>query len=168
VHWAEIILASLKAADVDTLVHVPDIVLNELLSRAEGDPELCVVPTTREEEAVGVISGLFLGGRRPVLLMQNSGLGNAANALASLAVPYEIPVVMMISQRGGLGEWNPVQVPMMLAARPLLDALGYPHYTITTPEEIDPLVRGTVKSAYDTGRGAAVFLDSRLTGGKRG
>src|SRR5437762_13978455 len=167
-HWAELILASLKAAGVDTLVHVPDIVLNEILTRAERDPELRVVPTTREEEAVGVVCGMVLGGRRPLLLMQNSGLGNAANALASLAVPYELPVVMVISQRGGLGEWNPVQVPMMLAARPLFDALGYPHYTIAAPEEIDPVVRGAVRSAFATGRGAALFLDSRLTGGRRG
>src|SRR5207302_428792 len=104
----------------------------------------------------------------PVLLMQNSGLGNATNALASLAIPYELPVVMLISQRGGLSEWNPVQVPMFLATRPLFESLGIPHYTITDTEDVDQVVRGAVKLAFDTGRCVAVILDSRLTGGKRG
>jgi len=168
VHWAEIALESLKASGVDTLVHVPDIVINEMLRRAEPDPALAVVPVTREEEGVGVAAGLYLGGRKPAMLLQNSGLGNAINALAALAVPGEIPVLMVISQRGGLGEWNPAQVPMQLASRPVLEALGMLHVTVTRPEELDPAIRGAVKVAFDTGRGAAVILDSRLTGGKPG
>jgi sulfopyruvate decarboxylase alpha subunit len=168
VHWAEIALAALKASGVDTLVYVPDIILHEILRRAETDGVVRLVPMPREEDGVGVVCGLYLGGRRAALLMQNSGLGNAANALASLAVPYEIPLLMLISQRGGLGEWNPVQVPMQLAARPLFDSLGIPHYTVTAPDDLDRVIRGAAKLAYDTGRGVAVILDSRLTGGNRG
>src|SRR4051812_9985926 len=133
-HWADAMLDALKASGVDTLVHVPDIILNEILKRAEPDPAIQVVATTREEEAVGVVAGFHLGGRRPVMAMQNSGLGNATNAIASLAVPFEIPVIMIVSQRGGLSEWNPAQVPMSLALRPLLDSLGIPHYDCTKVE----------------------------------
>jgi sulfopyruvate decarboxylase alpha subunit len=165
VHWAEIALASLKASGVDTLVHVPDIVINEILKRAEPDPELLVIPTTREEEGVGVVAGLYLGGRRPAMLLQNSGLGNAVNALASLTVPFEIPVLMLLSQRGGLGEWNPVQVPMQLASRPVLDALGMLHVTVVREDELNVAIRSAARAAFDTARGAAVILDKRLTAG---
>ena len=164
-HWAENAIAGMKASGADTVVHVPDKVVNEIIIRAEADPDLLVVPTSREEDAIGVACGLYLGGRRPVMLMQNSGLGNCTNALASLAVPYAIPVPMILSQRGGIGEWNPVQVPMQQASRPLFDALGIEHVTVKDEEEVEISVRGAVKLAFDTGRCVAVLLDSRLTGG---
>ena len=164
-HWAEMALAALKASGVDTVVHVPDKVVNEILVRAEADPSLLVVATSREEDAVGVVCGLYLGGRKPVLLLQNSGLGNATNALASQAIPYLNPVVMLISQRGGLGEWNPVQVPMQMASRPLFEALGIEHVTVVHPSDVDAAVRGAVKTAFEAGRCTAVLLDGRMTGG---
>jgi sulfopyruvate decarboxylase TPP-binding subunit len=99
------------------------------------------------------------------MLLQNSGLGNAVNALASLTVPFEIPVLMLLSQRGGLGEWNPVQVPMQLASRPVLDALGLLHTTVAREDELDVAIRAAARAAFDTGRGAAVILDKRLTAG---
>jgi sulfopyruvate decarboxylase alpha subunit len=164
-HWAETALAALKVSGVDTIVHVPDKVVNEILIRAEADPSLMVIAMSREEDAVGVVCGLYIGGRKPVLLMQNSGLGNATNALASQAIPYLNPVVMLVSQRGGLGEWNPVQVPMQMASRPLLEALGIEHVSVVRPDDVDAAVRGAVKTAYDGGRSVAVLLDGRLTGG---
>ena len=48
-------------------------------------------PTAREEEALGILSGAWMGGRRGAVLMQTSGFGTVANALASLVVPYQIP-----------------------------------------------------------------------------
>ncbi len=164
-HWAETALGALKASGVDTIVHVPDKVVNEILIRAEADSSLMVIATSREEDAVGVVCGLYLGGRRPVLLLQNSGLGNATNALASQAIPYLNPVVMILSQRGGLGEWNPVQVPMQMASRPLFEGLGIEHVTVVQPDEVDAAVRGAVKTAFETGRCTAVLLDGRMTGG---
>ena len=47
-----------------------------------------------------------MGGRRGAVLMQTSGFGTIPNALASLVVPYQIPVVMFVSERGTLGEFN--------------------------------------------------------------
>ena len=66
----------------------------------------------REEEAVGILAGLFLGGQRGAMLVQSSGLGNTLNALGSLAMAYRIPFPMLVSLRGELGEFNPAQLHM--------------------------------------------------------
>ena len=79
---------------------------------------------TREEEALGILSGAWLGGQRGALLMQNSGLGNCINTLGSLNIASQLPVVLVISQRGDLGEFNPAQVPMGQATERILDAVG--------------------------------------------
>ncbi len=65
------------------------------------------VVASREDEALGMCTGAFLVGKKPVLIMQNSGLGNSINALCSLALLYEIPILLLISWRGFLGRDAP-------------------------------------------------------------
>ena len=100
-------------------------------------------------------------------MMQNSGMGNAANAIASLATPYQMPFLLLISQRGELGEFNAAQVGMGQALRPLLDGLGVQHFTVERLDEVAPVLDGATKLAYSTDRPVAVILSPLLTGGKQ-
>ncbi len=65
-----------------------------------------------------------MGGKRGAILMQTSGFGTIPNALASLAVPYQIPLIMFVSERGTLGEFNLGQAMVCKTMRPVLDSLG--------------------------------------------
>jgi sulfopyruvate decarboxylase subunit alpha len=85
------------------------------------------VPAVAEDVAVGLAVGASLGGRTPVVVMQNSGLGLAVNALASLAVLYEIPMLLLVGWRGHDGRDAPEHLLMGEATLPLLRALGMPH-----------------------------------------
>lgn len=165
--WMQVILDCLKDQQIQTVVHVPDIVLSGLIRMAEGEPSLQVISATREEEGVGVLCGAYLGGRRGVLMMQNSGLGNAVNALASLVTPYHFPLLLLISNRGGLGEFNSAQVGMGQALRPLLDALDIPHFSLEREDEVERIVTGACKLAFSTDRPVAVILSTLMTGGKQ-
>jgi sulfopyruvate decarboxylase subunit alpha len=107
---------------------VPCVNLQELLALVSGDPYIIHLPVTREEEGVGICAGAWMAGRRPALLMQNSGLGNSINALASLNMLYGIPLLMIISHRGGVGEPVIGQVPMGRLTVPLLDAMAISHF----------------------------------------
>jgi hypothetical protein len=84
----------------------------------ESYPDVQTTIATREEEAFGIAAGSYLGGKRPTVMLQSSGLGNSINALTSLFVPYQIPALILISMRGDEGEWNSAQVPMGRAVRP--------------------------------------------------
>ncbi len=166
--WADTVFECLKANGIRTIVHVPDTILTGLIRMAEADDSFDVLSPTREEEGVGLVCGAYLGGSQGALLMQNSGLGNAANALGSLAVPYGIPFLMLISQRGELGEFNTVQVGMGQALRPILDSLDIPHFTLEREDEIARIMAGASKLAFSTDRPVAVILSPLLTGGKQG
>lgn len=166
--WSDTVFECLKANALQTVVHVPDTVLTDLIRLTEADDFFDVLSPTREEEGIGIICGAYLGGRYGVMLMQNSGLGNAANALASLAAPYQIPFLMLISQRGELGEFNTAQVGMGQAVRPVLDSLGIPHFTLERDDEIARVLNGASKLALSTDRPVAVILSPLLTGGKKG
>jgi sulfopyruvate decarboxylase subunit alpha len=131
------VFRGLKRAGIDFATSVPCVNLQELLDLVGKDPEIIHVPVTREEEGVGLCAGAWMGGRRPALLMQNSGIGNSINALASLDILYGIPLLMIISHRGGLGEPVVGQVPMGRLTAPLLDAMEITHFSPDCTEAED-------------------------------
>jgi sulfopyruvate decarboxylase alpha subunit len=165
-NWADIVIEKLKANRLEMICHVPDSVLSHIISETEIDPFFTVVPLTREEEGVGILTGAYLGGKRGVLLMQVSGLGNSVNGLASLAIPYQIPFLILISQRGELGEFNPAQVAMGHAARPVLDALQIQHFTLDRVDRVHTLLDGAIKTAYASRRPVALFISTEMVGWK--
>jgi len=106
---------------------------------------------------------LYLGGKRPTVLLQSSGLGNSLNALTSLLIPYQIPVLMVVSMRGDLGEWNAAQVPMGRAVRSILESIEIPHVTAESPETTAEVVRLAGANAFDRRIPGACLLPRRLT-----
>jgi sulfopyruvate decarboxylase alpha subunit len=141
-------------------------VLTPLIAGIERDPYFTIFAAAREEEAVGIVSGAWMGGLRGVVLMQTSGFGTLPNALASLAVPFQIPVLMVISERGTLGEFNLGQAMVCRTMRPVLDALGIESHTITRIDELEFIVDRSIKQAVATQAPVAFILSPLLTGGK--
>lgn len=82
---------------------------------------------TREDAALGVAAGAYLGGRRPVVVMQNSGLGVSLNALGSLHLLYELPVLLLITWRGHEGRDAPEHLVMGAVLPRLLDLFAIPY-----------------------------------------
>jgi sulfopyruvate decarboxylase subunit alpha len=154
-----------KRAGIDFAASVPCVNLQQLLHLVSDDPDIIHVPVTREEEGVGLCAGAWIGDRRPALLMQNSGLGNSINALASLDFLYEIPLIMIISHRGCEGEPIVGQVPMGRLTPKLLDAMEIAHFSpsLTEAEE-------TVALAWEQAeaqrRPVAVLLDLQFWRGE--
>ena len=104
--WHGIVQQTLKRNEIRLVPYVPDRVLTTLIKSLHADPFFTTFPTAREEEAVGIVSGAWMGGAKGAVLMQTSGFATLANVLASLAMPYQIPLIMFVSERGTLGEFN--------------------------------------------------------------
>jgi sulfopyruvate decarboxylase alpha subunit len=166
VEWPRKIVSLLKANDICSISFIPDSVIGQILKAAEKDPYFHFTTLAREEEGIGIITGEYLGGRYGVLMMQGAGLGNCVNALASLAIPYQIPFLMLISQRGELGEFNACHVVMGKAIRRILEALGIQHYTVNREDELETILSGAIKTAYTSEQPVAVILTTTLAGWK--
>src|SRR6516225_11556703 len=121
VTWHEIVLTTLKANQVKLVTYVPDRVFTPLIKALHADSFFTTFPCTREEEAVGIVTGAWMGGLRGAVLMQTSGFGTIPNALASLVVPCQIPALIFVSERGTLGEFNLGQAMVCRTMRPVLD-----------------------------------------------
>lgn len=164
--WHGIVLDVLKRHEVRLVTYVPDNVLRPLIEGAHSDPFFTAFACTREEEALGIVSGAWMGGLRGILLMQTSGFATLANVIASLPIPFQIPVLMLVSERGTLGEFNQGQALVAKTMRPVLDALAMEHHTMTRLDEVEFVVDRTIRQAVATRQPACLILSPLLTGGK--
>src|SRR3984885_9304436 len=164
--WHEIVLDVLKRHKVSLVVYVPDNVLRPLIEGVHADPFFNAFAVAREEEGLGILSGAWMGGTRGILLMQTSGFATLPNAIASLAVPFQIPVLLMVSERGTLGEFNIGQALVARTMRPVLDSLAMEHHTLTRLDEVEFTIDRSIRQAVATQAPVAFILSPLLTGGK--
>lgn len=164
--WAKTFLDCLRENGIRNIVFLPDAVTGSMLALAEADSFFKLTAVHREEEAVGVLTGLYLGGELGLMSIQSPGLGNSLNALGSLAMAYRIPFPMLVALRGELGEFNPGHLAMGRAVKGCLEALGIQHATLRRADEVRVLVTGALKTCVTAQEPFALLLSAQLTGWK--
>jgi phosphonopyruvate decarboxylase len=120
----------------DFFTGVPCSLIEDLIAVLERGAHAPYVAAVREDAAVGVAAGAWFGGRRPVVLMQNSGLGTSLNALASLSLMYGLPVLLVVTWRGFGGKDAPEHILTGEISPKLLELLGVP-YRVLAADSLD-------------------------------
>ncbi len=159
---SKLIYDALKACDVRIISALPETWLVHVIRMADDDPDMTLVRIAKEEEAVGISAGAHLAGVNSALLMQNHGFLAAINPIVSLALLYKIPLVMLISYRGHLGEKDPWQTQGGLATEPILRALNIPIWHLTSPGDIPRRLKDAQTLAHAALHPVAVLLSREL------
>ena len=131
---------ALKTNGFNFFAGVPCSLLKGLVSLLDRDEQAHYVSATREDSAIGMAVGAYLGGKQPMVLMQNSGLGVSVNALASLTTMYALPVLLVISWRGEGGNDAPEHIMMGEIMMPILDLMKIPYRVLSDKEPMGPQV----------------------------
>lgn len=154
----ESIIEALKNNKIDFVCNIPCVFFSDLIKMLEQNFE--VLKITREEEGVGICAGAYLAGKRPCMVLQNSGLGNSINALASLNKTFNLPLLLLVSHRGVEDEKIIAQVPMGEATPGILDVLEFPYFEPqgADPAKINEIVDQAAKLAFDENKVVAVLL----------
>ena len=156
---SEAVFDGLKDAGIDLIVSVPCVNLSKILNMIDEDEDIIHIPVTREEEGIGICAGAYLGGKRPAILMQNSGLGNSINALKSLTELYEMPLLMIMSHRGTEGESICGQVPMGESTPLILEAMDFQFFKPGTPEGAYENILNAWDLSVEEGKPVSVLLE---------
>ena len=130
------ILDQLNKNKVTHVVWLPDSETNFMYEQMVADPTLHLVPVCREAETMAIAAGLWVGGKRPVALIQNTGMFESGDSIRGLGLDIDFPLVMMIGYRG----WTRHGVTPDSAARftePILHAWGINSYLVETDEDVD-------------------------------
>jgi|SRR5262245_8207433 sulfopyruvate decarboxylase alpha subunit len=163
--WAAGVHDVLKAAGVTHMSYVPDAGHASLIDLFAADPEVTSTVLTSEQEGVAMAAGAWLGGKRSVLLLQSSGVGNCINMLSLMTIA-RFPLLMLVTMRGEWAEFNPWQVPMGRATEPALQAIGVRTVRADSGEELAEAVGAAAALAYEADQQMAVLLSQRMLGKK--
>src|SRR5690349_9098151 len=159
---SRLIYDALKECGVGLVSALPETWLVHLIRMAEDDPDMILVRLAKEEEGVGVSIGAHLAGWRTALLMQNHGFLQAINGIVSGAMLYRIPLLLVISDRGHLGERDPWQTEGGRYTRRVLDALNIQWTELGDPDEVERTTAKAMTLAHSSLSPVALLLTRDL------
>jgi len=136
---ADCLHQSLKRHGVNFATGVPCGVLRHIVNNLLNDKSIFHVLANRESEAVGIAAGAYLSGRCPVVYMQNSGLFASSNDIASLLIPYKIPILFVVTYRGCEGEDAVQHFVTGKATEKLLESFGV-NFFVYEKQDINDLI----------------------------
>ena len=122
------IIAAIKQSGVEFILAVPDIVTSKgLLFPIAADKELKLVRVCKEDECVGIASGLSYSDKRALILIQYTGFLDSLNAIRAVAVEYKQPIVMMVGLLGHEPERLPAELRPLRRAHHRADLRRHGH-----------------------------------------
>ena len=158
------IVEDLVQNDVSFVTTVPCKQLAGVIDEVENCESIFHIPCNKEDEGIGLCAGAFMGGKRPAIIMQNTAIGVTINTIVTLTQFYRMPLPMLISYRGELGEPVACQVEMAVHTKPLLDQLNIPTYHFHKEQDVDELDR-ILKYTFMCNKPVAILTDASFWGG---
>jgi sulfopyruvate decarboxylase subunit alpha len=152
-------IAGLKAAGINFVASLPSSAFTTVLPVIADDPEFLHVQVTNESDGVSICAGARLGGKRPVLMAENSGLLMGTYALACMENFGGIPFLLVLDHRGDFGEGDGYwYFPTGRLAVPTLEMLGIPYTVVHSADEVRQAIVDGSRTVEASRRPAAVLL----------
>ena len=161
--YAAIVHGALKESGINFVAYLPDDQIHDAQKLITEDTAITTVGVTNEGEAVAACAGAWLGGAKPALLIADSGFLVATWPLASLAVSYGIPMLIIIAHRGEVGDranWR--FITYKFTTEPILQALQIPYVRASQPEETREVIMGAKLSTFLWQHPVAVLLSGEV------
>lgn len=133
-------IAGIEATGPRWVLHLPSSTLKGVVAHflaRDGQDGFRCVPIPREEEGIGILSGLALAGTPAIMIIQDNGIGNLLTALNTFPQPYHLPLLIVVARRGGLGEYNSMIHTFSERAEAILDAAGARWFQLDSTVPID-------------------------------
>ncbi len=154
-------LSAAKERGYQLFTGVPCSLLTAIYKVLEDDKNFDYLPAVREDLAVGLAAGAYLGGKKSMVLIQNSGLGVCYNALASLNEIYQIPTFIVASWRGQGGKDAPEHLRMGEVMTKIFEELEIP-YLVANPEKLVEQLKELDDKATQTKRPVALIAPKNV------
>jgi sulfopyruvate decarboxylase TPP-binding subunit len=157
------ILAAIKDSGIKFVLSVPDIVTSAgLLRPISRDADLRLIRVCKEDECIGIASGLSFCDQRALVLIQYTGFLDSLNAIRAVAVEYKQPICMMVGLLGHEPERPPTQSGRfgVRIIEPILDTMGIAHELISQDADVAK-IRPAIDQAYAQSLPVALLIGRR-------
>ena len=125
----ETVMGEFKKNGVTHVVWIPDSETNWLYQLMDADQNLDLIPASREGETFAIAAGLTIGGKKPVVMIQNTGMMESGDSIRGIALDMGLPMVMIIGYRGWTRH-GPTPDSAARFTEPILRAWGINYYLI--------------------------------------
>jgi sulfopyruvate decarboxylase subunit alpha len=156
----------LAACGVKLVASLPHNWLTRVIDAVERDTRFVHIPVNREESAIGLCSGAYMGAMGSAALMGASGFMTVIYAITKINYTYEIPLFLMLTLRGGVGDHHKHHASNSLYLRPVLDAIDMPYRIIDQPGDISSISRCYQHTRTFSRPMAVIFTRDLLRGGR--
>ncbi len=153
------IVSDLVNNDISFVTTVPCKQLAGVIDEIDNNESIHHIPSNKEDEGMGLCAGAWLGGKRAAIIMQNTAIGVTINSLATLIQYYHIPLPMLISYRGEVGERIACQVEMAIHTKALLRQLNIPTYHFHRADDVREF-DGILKHCFMSNKPVAILTDA--------
>ena len=156
------VIEGLEAIGIEFFLHVPDSFGAPVIAHFENSPSVRSFPVAREEEGIGIASGLAMTGKKGVLFYQDTGLGNSIGALTTYAMAYHMPMLLLAIRRGGFGEFNSANFQFAETAVDMVESMRIKAFVLDYRVPLNEWSRAIQQAfdyAYMTHRPILVFLN---------
>ena len=130
-----------------------------VIAEIEASTNIYHIPSNKEDEGMGLCAGAYMGGKRSAIIMQNTAIGVTINTLVTLIQYYNIPLPMLISYRGEIGEPVACQVEMAVHTKALLKQLNIPTYHFHKQSDVSEL-DGILGHSFMAKKPIAILTDA--------
>jgi sulfopyruvate decarboxylase subunit alpha len=157
------IIAAIKASGIEYVLSVPDIVTSAgLLRPIAKDKDLKLIRVCKEDECIGIASGLSYSDKRALILIQYTGFLDSINAIRGIAVDYKQPICMMIGLLGHDPDKAPRQSPRygVRIIEPILDDMGITHHLVSLDADVSK-IQPAIEKAYAESSPVAILVGRR-------
>ncbi len=159
------IYSQIKENGVTHVVWLPDSETNWLYLLMQEDPALDLIAVSREGQAFSTAAGLSVGGKKPVILIQNTGMMEAGDSLRGWGLGMNTPVVMMVGYRGWTRHGATQDTAATYTER-FLNAFGINYYLVESDSDA-PRISMAFEEAERTRRPVAVLIGDEFHGFNR-
>ncbi|MDP2604658.1 MAG: thiamine pyrophosphate-binding protein [Deltaproteobacteria bacterium] len=154
----ERIVQGLKDARIDFITSLAQDDISDVLRLLDQQQEIAHVHLCREEEGFGICAGAYLGGKNPAILLHNTGFLASANAITSLNLANQFPLLMLVSYSGYFGEQNPWSAGPGETTESTLNALGIRYWILRDAAEVCSVLIAAHQLMHASKRPVAVLL----------
>ena len=150
---------------IKMVASLPDDWIAECIDRFSHDDRFLHVPVNREESAIGFCSGAFFSGTGSMALMGASGLTTVIYAITKINYTYEIPIFIMVTERGTMDDGAKFQISNGFYLHSLMQTINLPYAVIDSQDKL-PLIATAYAHSRKINRPTVALLTKSLLQGK--
>jgi sulfopyruvate decarboxylase TPP-binding subunit len=143
------LVQGLKDAGINFVTYLPETRLSQILPLIRDDPQMELIPTASEQEAVTIAAGAILGGKQAAVYMENTGIYVSSYSLLAVGKQLGVPILLVTGYLGGVSDRRNSFLYATIGNHtiPVLQGLGIDYMILESGDRLEEKIRDAVRAA---------------------